>query len=63
LTSLSGTDTITIDKDIRWHVVVVVLREQIESILDAFFDLRLNHFLTLLLDDEVRVVLRHLLVD
>ena len=63
MTSLSGTDTITIDKDIRWHVVVVVLREQIESILDAFFDLRLNHFLTLLLDDEVRVVLRHLLVD
>ena len=57
MTSLSGTDTITIDKDIRWHVVVVVLREQIESILDAFFDLRLNHFLTLLLDDEVRVVL------
>jgi len=63
LTSLSGTDTITIDKDIRWHVVVVVFGEQIESILDAFFDLRLNHFLTLLLDDEVRVVLRHLLVD
>lgn len=63
MTSLSGTDTITIDKDIRGHVVVVVFREQIESILDAFLDLRLNHFLTLLLDDEVRVVLRHLLVD
>ena len=43
--------------------VLVVPRENLDSIFEDFLDLPSDHLLTLLLHDEVRVVLRHLFVD
>lgn len=63
LRSLSPADAITVDEDVSRQVVVVVFGENLHSSLDAVSHLRLDHFLALLLDDEVRVVLTELLVD
>ena len=43
--------------------VPVVPRKDLDSILEDILDLASYHLLTLLLHDEVRVVLRHLFVD
>ena len=58
LRAFSSTDTITVDNDIGGQIVLVILWKYIDCRLDALFDLSIDNFLTLLLDDEVREVLR-----
>jgi hypothetical protein len=63
LGTLSRTDTITEDDDVSGEGVPVSLGEDIDCLLQALLYLSVDHFLSLLLDNEVRVILRHLLVD
>lgn len=63
LHALCGTHTITVDDNVSGKGVLVVPLEQINCFFDAFLDLGSDNLLTLLLHNEVRVVLGHLLVD
>ena len=63
LSTLSRTDTVTEDDDVGGEGSLIFRGEDIDSLLQAFLDLSVDHLLSLLLDDEVRVILRHLLVD
>lgn len=61
--TLSGTHTVAVDDNLRWESVLVVLGEHREGLLDAVRHLGINDLLALLLNNEVRVVLGHLLGD
>jgi len=57
LSALSSTHTVTVDDDVSGEVVLVALSEYFHRSLDDFLDLACYDLLTLLLHDEVRVVL------
>jgi hypothetical protein len=63
LDTLSRTDTVTENDDVGGEGVLVFRGEDIDSLLQALLYLSVDHLLSLLLDNEVRVILRHLLVD
>ena len=63
LTSLSCAHTVTVDENVSRLTVLVVPRKDLDSILQDVLNLACDNFLTLLLHDEVRVILRHLFVD
>lgn len=62
LLALSGTDTVTVDDDVSWEVVLVVLGKLFNAFLECSLHLGGHNFLTLLLHEEVRIVLTHLFV-
>jgi len=63
LGTLSRTDTVAEDDDVSGEGALVFSGEDIDSLLHAILDLRVDYLLSLLLDDKVRVILRHLLVS
>lgn len=62
LIALSPADTIAEDDDVGGVLAVVAFGEVLNGLLQAVLQLRVDDFLTLLLDDEVTEVLGHLLV-
>ena len=63
LLSLSSTDTITVNDNVSWQSILVILLEHMDRLLDHFLDRAGHNFLSLLLDYKVRIVLRQLRVD
>lgn len=63
LASLRRTHSIPVDDNVGGERVLVVRLERLHGLLEHFFDLCVNNLLSLLLHEEVRVVLGHFLVD
>ena len=60
LVPLSVADTVTVDHERRGELTLVVELEGPDSVLDASLHVSFDDLLTLLLDDVVAVILRHL---
>lgn len=63
LLALGIADTIAVDDQVRWELPVVVLREDLNGLLQAVLHLSLDDLLALRLHDVLRVVLAHLRVS
>lgn len=63
LLALGITNTVAVDDQVCGELALVVLCEALQGFLEAFLQFVLHHFFALLLNDVVRVVLRHVLVD